>query len=101
MQKSTQYLKRLGLTLSVSGCAVFACVYLMLASANAPCHNSTGTFAVSEALSTHQFQRGNANVDTLCNRNSQQISWVTWLFNKPESAQFHYVDLIELLNRNP
>jgi hypothetical protein len=101
MQKHQQNLKRLFATLAITGCAAFASVYLMLSSANAPCHNSSYSFATSDAVSTHQLQKGNANVDALCNRNSQQINWVTWLFKQPESAQFHFVDLLELLERNP
>lgn len=101
MLKSKQNLKKLIATLAVSGCGVFASVFLMLSSANAPCHNASISFASSNAVSTHQLQKGNADVDALCNRNSQQINWVTWLFKQPESAQFHFVDLLELLERNP
>lgn len=100
MQKSKRkHLKPLLFTLATSGFAVFATVYLMLSSANAPCHNTATDFTLTEAVSTHQFQRGNADVSALCNRNNQQINWVTWLFKQPESAQFHFVDLLELLDR--
>ncbi|MFC4700953.1 hypothetical protein ACFO4O_12340 [Glaciecola siphonariae] len=101
MHKSKSYLKRMVGTLAVSSVAVVVSVYLMLASANAPCHNTTSSFASTEALSTHALKRGNADVDVMCNRNNQTISWVSWLFKPPESAQFHFVDLLELLNRNP
>lgn len=101
MPHPKQYFKRLAATLAVSGCVVFASVYFMLSSANAPCNNVSFSMTSSNAVSTHHSQKGNANVDTLCNRNNQQINWVTWLFNKPESAQFHFVDLLELLHRNP
>lgn len=101
MQRSTQYLKKLGTTLAVSGCVMFAAVYFMLSSVNAPCHNASISLASHSAVSTHQLQKGNADVDALCNRNSQQINWVTWIFKQPDSAQFHFVDLLELLERNP
>nr|WP_136251419.1 hypothetical protein [Ningiella ruwaisensis] len=100
MHQAQKYLKRLFITVSVSGFAVFAAVYMMLATANAPCHNAGQNYATSTAISTHQAQRGNAKVAQLCNRNGQQINWVSWLFKSPESGQFHYFDLVELLNRN-
>jgi hypothetical protein len=97
---NTNRMKPFLMTLAVSGISVFASVYLMLSSANAPCHNTTPNFSMNDAVSTQHFQRGNADVTALCNRDNQQISWVTWFFKKPESAQFHFVDLLELLNRN-
>lgn len=101
MQKPKQNLSRLLGILAVSAPAVFVSVFFLLSSANAPCQNTSFVFASSEAVSTHQLQKGNAQVNALCNRNSQQISWVTWLFEESGSAQFHFVDLLELLERKP
>jgi len=101
MQAAKHNLKKLLSTLVLSACAVGVGVFFILSSANAPCHNMSFDIASTKAMSTHQMQKGNAEVDALCNRNSQQISWVTWLFKRPESAQFHFVDLLELLERNP
>lgn len=35
----------------------------------------------------------------MCNRNNQQIGWLTWLFKRSDSVEFHYLDLLELLSR--
>jgi hypothetical protein len=29
---------------------------------------------------------------------TSQVSWFSWVFGKPESYQFHFLDLLELLN---
>jgi hypothetical protein len=87
------------ITVFVSSFVVVTAMYSMLMTANAPCHNITNGYNIETAVSTHQWQRGNADVDAFCNRDSQQINWVTWLFQRPQSAQFHFVDLLELLNR--
>ncbi|MCW8109747.1 hypothetical protein OPS25_14670 [Alteromonas ponticola] len=29
-----------------------------------------------------------------------QVSWFSWFFSKPETYQFHFLDLLELLNRD-
>lgn len=34
-----------------------------------------------------------------CNRDNQQITWLTWLVEKPGSIEFHFLDLVELLSR--
>lgn len=36
---------------------------------------------------------------TVCNRDNQKIGWLTWLFKRSDSVEFHYLDLLELLSR--
>jgi hypothetical protein len=99
MSKPQYSLKRLTLTLLISSFVVVTAVSSLLATAHAPCQNLASAQSLEAAISTHQWQRGNDNVTALCNRNNQQINWVTWLFKGPESPQFHFVDLLELLSR--
>jgi hypothetical protein len=99
MTKQKHSLKRLTLTLAFSGFIVVTGVSSLLATAHAPCQNVASAQSIEAAVSTYQWQRGNTHVTPLCNRNNQQINWVTWLFKRPESPQFHFIDLLELINR--
>ncbi len=33
-------------------------------------------------------------------QHAAQVSWFSWFFGKPETYQFHFLDLLELLNRD-
>ncbi|WP_395340079.1 hypothetical protein PN836_016030 [Ningiella sp. W23] len=99
MRNTKLYLTKLLATVAVSCVAVFVSVSLMLSSANAPCHNLIQQAPTTQIVSTQNQQRGNANVDALCNRNNQQVNWVNWLFKRSDSPQFHFADLLELLSK--
>ena len=65
---------------------------------NTPCYNSP----FSEELivvNTGKVEEPILHASSRCNRNNQQISWITWVFDRSESIQFHYLDLIELISR--
>jgi hypothetical protein len=94
----------------VSGLMVFT-ISAVFNQAHQPCLNS---FAAIQNSAVHhnlvvntsgtRVNNSQHNNDTLeplllCNRNNQQISWLTWLFKRSDSAQFHYLDLLELLSR--
>lgn len=99
MSQQKHSLKRLTLTLLISSFVVVTGVSSLLATAYTPCQNIANAQSIEVAVSTYQWQRGNTHVTPMCNRNNQQINWVTWLFKRPESPQFHFVDLLELINR--
>ena len=63
--------------------------------ANAPCKNVLAANEDEAVFSTQPSIQ--ANADSSCLKDNQRLSWVTWLIRKPESMQFHYMDLIELL----
>ena len=83
-----------------SGVMMFV-ISSVFAQANAPCLSSHGiTSAV--VVDTSQSSSQAASVDqplVICNRNNQQIGWLTWLFKRSDSVNFHYLDLLELLSR--
>ncbi|MCW8090935.1 hypothetical protein [Alteromonas sp. ASW11-130] len=42
-----------------------------------------------------------SHVDNQCAVDTAaQVSWFSWFFGKPETYQFHFLDLLELLNRD-
>lgn len=84
----------------VSGFMMFM-ISSVFAEVNAPCVNSY-SLQNNVVVDTTSQQAQNAqtqSVMAMCNRNDQQIGWLTWLFKESESAQFHYLDLLELLSR--
>ncbi|MFT6269327.1 MAG: hypothetical protein ACJAVV_002152 [Alphaproteobacteria bacterium] len=83
-----------------SGLMMFA-ISSVFAQANAPCLSSLAMHDRVVVDTTHS----NAQVISsdqplvICNRNNQQIGWLTWLFKRSDSEEFHYLDLLELLSR--
>lgn len=70
--------------------------------ANTPCINSQA-LQDQVIVDTHQSSLRQISADqpmAICNRNNQQITWLTWLFKRSESVDFHYLDLLELLSRD-
>lgn len=70
--------------------------------ANTPCINSQA-LQDQVIVDTHQSRLRQSNTDQpmiICNRNNQQVTWLTWLFKRSESVDFHYLDLLELLSRD-
>lgn len=85
----------------VSGFMVFM-ISSVLSQANAPCLHSYSVQNSTIVNTSHHSQSQINNDDvplTICNRNNQKISWLTWLFKRSDSAEFHYLDLLELLSR--
>lgn len=73
----------------------------VFAQSNAPCINS---FSLKDKViidTTHSNVQNTSSEQplTICNRNNQQIGWLTWLFKRNDSVDFHYLDLLELLSR--
>ena len=93
---------RMFLTAAVAGCFMVLLISASLAKANAPCLQSykltNSTVVNTSDSSAHKAQDPKQPL-ALCNRNNQQISWLTWFFKRSESSQFHYLDLLELLSR--
>ncbi|GLR72307.1 hypothetical protein [Agaribacter marinus] len=90
-------LKRLFSTMLLTSAAMVLVVNTLLASTDQHCKNYTSLDSVPEVFSAQ------ANVSTIdlsrCRKDSHHVTWVSWLFGKPESMQFHYLELLELLNR--
>ncbi len=63
---------------------------------NAPCKNTLVEGSPESVLSTHPSIQANAS--SSCLKDNQHLSWFTWFIRTPESMQFHYMDLLELLN---
>lgn len=66
--------------------------------ANKPCHSTAFANSGSEMFNTQPSFKH--DTDLICSHNNKTINWVTWLFQTPESSQFHYLELLELLNRD-
>jgi hypothetical protein len=89
----------------VSGLMVFV-ISAVFNQANAPClsnhalHNSPShnNVVIDTSGSGHNVIDSNELL-TVCNRDNQQIGWLTWLFKRSDSVEFHYLDLLELLSR--
>lgn len=83
-----------------SGLMVFV-ISAVFNQANEPClsHYSSQYKVVVDTSSTSHQSLDASKPITMCNRNNQQISWLTWLFKRSESVEFHYLDLLELLAR--
>ena len=98
MKKVKHSAGRLLMMVFLSGVISLAIMQSALKTVHAPCSNFADA-ATIDAVSTQQQSQSSIDTNILCNRDQQQISWVTWLFERPESVQFHFIDLLELLNR--
>lgn len=84
----------------VSTCMVFI-ISAVFAEASAPCLNAY-ELQNNVIIDTSHHQLTQVSLDKpigLCNRNDQQIGWLTWIFKQTDAAEFHYLDLLELLSR--
>jgi ABC-type phosphate transport system permease subunit len=73
----------------------------VFAQANAPCINSYSLHnkvVVNTTNPSQQATQGDQPI-VICNRNNQQIGWLTWIFKQSGNVEFHYLDLLELLSR--
>jgi len=73
----------------------------VFAQANTPClsnYDMQGKVIIDTQHSSIQSPSNNQEL-TICNRNNQKIGWLTWIFKRSESVDFHYLDLLELLSR--
>ncbi len=84
----------------ISGVMVFV-ISAVFTQANAPClsHYSVNDSVIVDTSSSSPQATIDNHPLIICNRNNQQISWLTWLLKQSDSVQFHYLDLIELLSR--
>jgi hypothetical protein len=83
-----------------SGLMVFV-ISAVFDQANEPClsHYSSQHKVVVDTSTTNVQSLDTSKPLIMCNRNNQQISWLTWLFKRSESVEFHYLDLLELMSR--
>jgi len=83
-----------------SGLMVFV-ISAVFNQANEPCinHYSSKYNVVVDTSNTQQASPNASKPLTMCNRNNQQVTWLTWFFKQSDSVEFHYLDLLELLSR--
>ena len=88
-----------------SGLMVFV-IGAVFDQANQPCLSSyafqvgnSHTNVVVDTSGSNQQSFDLAKPLTVCNRDNQKIGWLTWLFKRSDSVEFHYLDLLELLSR--
>jgi hypothetical protein len=74
--------------------------------ANEPCLSAyamhSDTLTNNVVVNTSRMARQKSDTSkplSVCNRNNQQIGWLTWFFKYSDSVEFHYLDLLELLAR--
>jgi hypothetical protein len=74
----------------------------VFAESSAPCLNAyeLQNKVVIDTSHHQHISNDAAQALSLCNRNDQQIGWLTWLFKKTDTVEFHYLDLLELLSRD-
>lgn len=89
------------LTAAFASAFMFVVISAVFAESSSPCLN---TMAMQDKVvvdtSQQQSHTHNQSNLALCNRNDQQIGWLTWMFKQTQSYEFHYLDLLELLSRN-
>ncbi len=87
-------------TAAVASVAMFFVISSVFAESNIPCR--PGSLPSGQVvIDTHSSESALfPNHNTQCNRNNQSIGWLSWFFKQSENAQFHYLDLLELLSRN-
>ncbi|MGB3725080.1 MAG: hypothetical protein WA981_04875 [Glaciecola sp.] len=92
---------RMFLTAGVCSAAMVLVISSVFAQANAPCISSYSLQDKVVIDTTHANIQSTSGEQPLaiCNRNNQQIGWLTWLFKHSDSVEFHYLDLLELLSR--
>lgn len=89
-----QFLSSIVLTAGIS--VIVANGYMQYTSA--PCKNLLTDGHPDTVFSTQPSIQ--ASAASLCLKDNKHLNWVTWLTRAPESMQFHYMDLLELLNDN-
>lgn len=89
----------------VSGAMVFI-ISAVFNQANQPClsnhvfhNNALHSNVIIDTTNNKQTSNDGTEALSVCNRNNQQIGWLTWLFKRSDSVEFHYLDLLELLSR--
>lgn len=87
-----QFLASIVLTAGIS--VFFVNAYMQ--HTNEPCKNLLADGHPDTVFSTQPSIQANAS--SSCLKDNKHLSWVTWLTRAPESMQFHYMDLLELLN---
>ena len=100
--RSKMFPVKMFVTAGIASAAMVMIISSVFAQANAPCINSydlQNKVIVDTNASTH-FQAREGEPIAICNRNNQQIGWLTWIFKQSESVEFHYLDLLELISRN-
>ena len=88
-------------TAGIASVAMVFVISAVFAEANAPCINSyslQNKVIVDTTNASQQVTQGDQPL-AICNRNNQQIGWLTWVFKQSDSVEFHYLDLLELLSR--
>lgn len=92
---------RMFVTAGVFSAAMVFVISSVFAQANAPCINSYSLQNKVVVNTTNPSQEVTQSEQPLaiCNRNNQQIGWLTWIFKQSDSVEFHYLDLLELLSR--
>ena len=97
MRKSKHSFKRLLMSMTFATMCTTFVVNAYMQHTNTPCHTKFSDAVDGEIFSTQPSIQADAPMH--CAKNNQQITWATWLFRKPDSMQFHYMDLLELLSR--
>lgn len=88
----------------VSGFMVFV-ISAVYNQANQPClshyalHSNSVQNNVVDTSGSSQRDADSSEPLSACNRDNQQIGWLTWLFKHSDSVEFHYLDLLELMSR--
>ena len=102
IRKIHKFPTRMFATAACVSAFMFLMISVGFAQENAPCLHSYSMQNSTIVNTSHNFDTQTTEADqplALCNRNNQQIGWLTWLFKRSDSAEFHYLDLLELLSR--
>ncbi len=94
-------------TLKMVCTTVFCCGFMVLVISNLYSQSYNQCYSdlsFTGDISSTMDSSENANLNTSdslnrCNRDNQQITWLSWLVKQPGSIDFHFLDLIELLSR--
>ncbi|MGQ8365986.1 hypothetical protein [Glaciecola sp. 1036] len=97
MKKHAYSLKKFFASLLFTAVVSVVAVNALMIQYSAPCKSILSTHSNGDVFSTQPSIQSNASV--ACNRNNQNITWLTWLANQSGNTEFHYLDLLELLNR--
>ncbi|MEM0910083.1 MAG: hypothetical protein AAGJ37_03860 [Pseudomonadota bacterium] len=79
-----------------TACATIFVVNTYMDHTKAPCKSLLANDKFNPVFSTQPSIRADASPS--CSKDNEYLSWLTWLTRTPESMQFYYLDLLELIN---
>ncbi|MBF7073766.1 hypothetical protein ISG33_10190 [Glaciecola sp. MH2013] len=86
--------KKLAAKITATAAVLCICVALSLPTV------TTTNFACLSNIADNEVTLSSSQSQQICEQTSTKLNWLTWIMNKTDSNQFHFLDLLELLSKD-